>query len=212
MAEFVNFIGEASTKNSKKKVVFLEKDKLILQELIKNPRASDKAIAQKTGIPIKTVNRRRKALEQKNAITYHAMVNNYATGTQRFNAINLYIFYFNFGITRDAIYKIISSDRFVANPVTKKHIMIDQVGEKDGRAIYSCFLVSRVQSDMIEILNAEILPIFEQILGQKPIFRIEEIKIYTMNKLLHNYLLNMNIDKGRIIESFPDSNLFVTEL
>lgn len=211
MTNKVNFtesLGELKRPNA---VILQEKDKLILSELVRNPRATDKAISQKTNIPIKTVNRRRKSLEEKNVITYMASVNNFTTGTQVFNAISTFTFYFNYGITRDALFKIISSHTFASNNAVKKHIFVDEVGEKDGRAVYSCFLVSRVQSDMIEILNAEILPLFDVELGHNPIFKIDEIKVYSMNKIFHNYFLNGNIENGRIKESFHDSDLFITE-
>ena len=106
---------------------------------------------------------------------------------------------------------MISSHKFISNEAVKKHIFVDEVGEKDGRAVYSCFLVSRVQSDMIEILNAEILPLFDEHLGHKPIFKIDEIKVFSMNKIFHNYFLNSNIENGRIKDSFSDSHLFITD-
>ncbi len=202
---------QSELQKTEKKVVFDDKDKLILTELVRNPRTTDKDISLKTNIPIKTVNRRRKQLEEKNAITYMATINNSETGSKVFNAISTFTFYFNYGITRDWLFKIITSQKYLTNHAIKKHIFMDSIGEKDGRAAYTFFLVSRVQSDMIDILNAEILPLFEEELGTKPIFKIEEIKIFSMNKILHNYLPHLNIEHGRIKESVPVSDLFITE-
>ncbi len=45
-------------------------ERLITRELIKNPRISDNQIAIKTNVPLKTVNRKRKILEEKGMLLY----------------------------------------------------------------------------------------------------------------------------------------------
>ena len=53
-----------------------EKQEKIIIELIKDARVSDTRIAQKTGIPLKTVNRLRKQLEENNYLSYFTYFKN----------------------------------------------------------------------------------------------------------------------------------------
>jgi len=60
---------------------FDEQERKIIYELIRNPRLSDNQVGKRTAIPIKTVNRKRKLLEEKGALQYAALVEHGPTGT-----------------------------------------------------------------------------------------------------------------------------------
>lgn len=196
---------------NRKKYVVSANEKKIMKELVRNPRVSDKQISTKTKIPIKTVNRTRKKLENEGIVNYTTIINNFTTGTQIFNALDLFTFHFNLGITRMQIENLISSTSYVSNSIIKKHIMQDFSGEKNGRATYTALVASRAISDMVEIINAEIVPIMKKNLGADPIYKIEEAQVHKFNRFNQNYIPNVNMDKAKIKDSFPDENLFITE-
>ena len=52
------------------KIKLDEQEQKIIKELIRDPRISDNQIGRNTKIPVKTVNRKRKNLEQRNIISY----------------------------------------------------------------------------------------------------------------------------------------------
>jgi len=75
-------------------------EKIIIKELIKNPRISDNQIAKNTGLAVKSVNRKRKRLEEDNIIFYFTHIDNSLSGTGSFSARQLYILDFKQGTTR----------------------------------------------------------------------------------------------------------------
>ena len=185
-----------------KKLNISPRDKAILKELVKNPRESDNSIAKNTGIAVKTVNRRRRFLEKEGIVGYNAFINNYDTGTGRFNAMCIYMIHFEYGITTEKLKNMIHSDSYNKNPVVIKHVALDFIGEKDGRATYSTIIVSRAHEDLVEILNAEIIPMLNGNLGKGSIFKIEENAIRDLNKVGHNYRMdNMFDSQNRINDS-----------
>ena len=48
-----------------------EQERRIVRELIKDPRISDNQIAKNTRVPVMTVNRKRKLLEEKGLLNYY---------------------------------------------------------------------------------------------------------------------------------------------
>ena len=80
-----------------------EQEIKIIKELIKDPRISDNQLGKNTKVPIKTVNRKRKLLEQEGIIRYYVSVNMGRKGTGRFGARQLHIIKFKLGITREQI-------------------------------------------------------------------------------------------------------------
>lgn len=176
---------------------FDTKEQRILKELIINPRVSDNKISTRTGIPVKTVQRKRKAMQEQHLLAYATYVNNYEHGTKLFNAKCMYMLYFNLGVTKEQIKSIITQKIFSTHPAVVKHILLDFVGEKDGMVVYTVVLVSRASSDMVEILNAEIVPLFHKILGFNSVHRVEEITVRFFNKTGHNFYI------GWLFEGLP---------
>jgi DNA-binding Lrp family transcriptional regulator len=60
-------------KNFEKKIDDVEKQ--IIKELVIDPKISDNKISKNTNIPLKTVNRKRKKLEENNYINYMLNIN-----------------------------------------------------------------------------------------------------------------------------------------
>ena len=135
-------------------------EKLIVRELIKDPRISDNQIAIKTNVPLKTVNRKRKLLEEKDFLNYYCYLNNSSDGTGTFQGRSLFIITLKDGITKKNLAEKFESSEKSAE-FYPKHIFQTCIGEIDGNAAIITLIESRKQDDLAEIYNAEIVPELE---------------------------------------------------
>ncbi len=197
----------SSKKRPEEKAKIEEKDKLIIRELIKKPRISDSVISKNTGIPIKTVNRRRKYLEESNTLNYMTFVNNFPSGTARFNSMALYTIQFDYGATTEGLRKIITSQEYNQHPIIIKHVMLDMVGEKEGMVTYTFIITSRAHEDLVEILNADIVPMMKRYMGNDSIRKIEENPLRTVNRTGHNNFMIRKFNGESI--NLKDSDIFI---
>ena len=79
------------TTKKKDKMVKLDKiEQKIVKELIRNARASDSEISKKTSIPVMTVNRRRKKLEDEKVLRYYTSLDKGEFGMEIFGAKKLF--------------------------------------------------------------------------------------------------------------------------
>ena len=76
-------------------------EKTIIKELIKNPRISDNRISQNTEIPSRTVNRKRKKLEDLELLNYYTELNTGINGLNSLPSRHLYLIKFKLGITQE---------------------------------------------------------------------------------------------------------------
>lgn len=90
-----------------------------------------------------------------------------------------------------------------------KHIVDCSVGDKDGHAIIAMTIESRLESDIIEVFNAEILPKFKRLFGEDAVIKTEVITLNVPIVMLHNYMPLVNIMYGKIKEDWPDDLIFV---
>jgi len=90
-----------------------------------------------------------------------------------------------------------------------KHIADCSVGDKDGHAIIAMTIESRLESDIIEVFNAEILPKFKRFFGEDAVIKTEVITLDAPIAMLHNYMPLVNIMYGKIKEDWPNELIFV---
>jgi len=187
-----------------------KQEKIIIKEIIKDPRISDNQIAIKTNVPLKTVNRKRKILEEKNLINYYCFLDSSKDGTGTFNAKSLYIISLKDGITRhQVIEKTLKSDRSLK--FFPKHIISSEIGEFNGNVALIITIESLKIDDLVEIFNAEIVSELEMLFGKGCIKNTTTIPIATSLRVLRNYLPKKNIEKGKIKESWPDDHIYAEE-
>jgi len=183
-------------------------DRLIVQELICNPRLSDNKLSQATKIPVKTVNRKRKKLEKNGVLRYMVAVDHTTKGTGDFNAATMYMIKFKHGIYRQQFLDMYTS----VAPFAKyaKHISFKWIGEQAGHLVLILLIESRLQSDILEIYNAEIVTALTKHLGNDAIIETSTVPISSELSMLHNYepLLNM---KNGFIYDWPKTHIFVTD-
>jgi DNA-binding Lrp family transcriptional regulator len=182
----------------------------IVKELILNPRISDNQIAKNSSIPLKTVNRKRKKLESEGLLQYFTYLDTSIHGTCDFGSRKMYIISFKEGITRTSFFDKFSIDK-IRNNLGNKHIFESHLGEKNGRLVLILVLESRLESDILEIFNAEIMPVITDSFGSNAIKDINVIPLTHLLTLLHNYVPKKNLMQNSKIH--PDKKtVFVADV
>ena len=129
---------------------FDQQEAKILRELIRNPRISDNQTAKNTKIPVTTVNRKRKLLEEDGFISYFCHVSDESFERGQHNARQIYIVKFKEGITRQKyIDEIKKSENF--KKVNPRYHAESYLGEKDGRFA----IIFRIHHNYIPLFNME---------------------------------------------------------
>ena len=171
-------------------------EKIIIKELVKNSRISDNQIAKNTGLAVKSVNRKRKKLEEDNLIYYFTHTDNSLDGTGSFSARHLYLLDFKQGITRAKF--IDKFNQSGINSILQKHCLNSYLAESDGILKLVLFIESYMDSDILEIFNADYFPKLELLFGKGCITNISTLTLNTTLQLFHNYFPSINMKKGKI--------------
>ena len=146
-----------------------EKDKAILGELIKTPKITNASISTKIAVPEKTVARRRKEIEVKYIDTIQKLKQEMQH--QYFNRSAIYTIIFNNHITRkDVQMAFLNGSLF--SKVRSKHITFAFISDSVDKVKLSLFLESYLHEDIIEIVNADILPVIRKLFGDGAIHSI----------------------------------------
>src|SRR5471032_900180 len=76
-----------------------EQERLIVRQLVRDPRESDNGIGELTDVNVRTVGRKRQRLEQEGILSYYTQLDLSAQGSGQFNTRHLYIVKFRIGVT-----------------------------------------------------------------------------------------------------------------
>ncbi len=182
-------------------------EKRILRELVKNPRISDNQISHITGIPVKTVNRKRKILEDKEFINYVSLLNYVKMGV--FGTTQLYLVIMKEGVTKKGLSDFLNSLNYSSHLI--KHIDSCFVGEFEGNSALVFVIQSREDKDVVEIFNADLVPLINGKFGQKSVKDVKVLRIDKLFSLSHNYLFNANMSKGKMKQGWPDDLIFISD-
>jgi DNA-binding Lrp family transcriptional regulator len=200
-----------NSKNHESKRILDEAEVKIVRELIRNPRASDNNISKRTKIPVMTVNRKRKLLEQERFLRYYTSVDKGEFGLHIFGAKQLYIIKFKIGITREKYLNLMETDN-KWRMFNCKYISLAYLGEKEGRLTLIIILDARDDAHLVEEFNGNIVPFLNQKLGKDAIEEVTTCSLSRLIRVHHNYLPYMNIENGKIKDSWPDDSIFVDEI
>jgi DNA-binding Lrp family transcriptional regulator len=184
-----NDINKPKNKNnintiSKYRAMLDSQEKAIVAALVKNPRISDNKIAAETGVPLKTVNRKRKVLEAAGIVRYLAVVDNSISGTGQFQGQAMFGLKIRPGITRAAFLEKFTG---VFQHVDKKHLTQCTLTEAGGSLMLFVVIESYKQTDLFDILNADIIPDLEKQYGTGCVLSAEKYDTYTPIVLFTNY-------------------------
>jgi len=185
-----------------------ENQRKIVRELIKDTRISDNKIAKNTGIPVMTVNRKRKLLEEKNLLRYYTSFDTGIYGLGKFKAKELFIIKFKLGITKDMFIDKVEMEKKMM-PFFADYISSSYLGEKDGHLALIVVLAAETDRELTEEFNGKIVPFIRQKLGQDVIKEVTTVSINTSLRRHHNYLPLINMEKGKMKKDWPDDWIFV---
>lgn len=185
-----------------------EQEKKIVRELIKDPRISDNQIARNTKVPVMTVNRKRKILEEKGLVNYYCYLDTSRYGLEVLPARQLYIIKFKIGITKkEFIDKLLKENEM--KTFFTIHELESFVGEKDGQLIYSVVIEGGKGNEIVEIFNGKIVPMMYRLFGNDSITETFAFRLTTKLRSMHNYLHLVNIEEGKIKKNWPNEFIFV---
>jgi len=180
----------------------------IVRALIRNPRLSDNQIGRMTGVPIRTVNRKRKRLEEEGLISYYTALNMGLDGTGRFNARHLYLVKFKLGISENRIIKEVEEEPNVRTVFTD-FIYESHIAEIDGHIGLVLIIEGASDDEVNTKFNELMVPSLEKNHGKDSIIEVRTIRLSKPIRIFHNYLPMVNMEKGRIRESWADEAILV---
>jgi hypothetical protein len=184
------------------------KEEKIIKELIKNPRISDNQISKKTNIPVMTVNRKRKKLEEKSMISYYADFCHGEKGINDFSTKELFIIKFNRGITRKGYLNFIKKEKINKN-VLPMFVVETYLGEKEGCLALIMIINAKNTAELIDFFNLTIINMLKKEFGNDCILDVITTKLTDLLRIHHNYMPNYNMNKGIIDDKWPDDWIFV---
>ncbi len=180
----------------------------IIKALIRNPRFSDNKIGRMTGVPIRTVNRKRKIMEEKGLLNYYTELNMSMDGTERFNVRHMYLIKFKLGISQNNIIREVKEEPYVSTVFTE-FIYESHIAEIDGHTAL-VMLIEGSSDDEINVnFNEIIIPSLEKNHGKGSIIEVNTIRIGKTIRLFHNYLKMVNMTKGKMKDKWNDDAIFI---
>ena len=179
-----------------------EQEQLIIKALIKDPRMSDNNIGKLTKVPIRTVSRKRKKLEQENKIDYYIAVNH------KDKIRHLYMIKFRMGITKSKLTDEIKREPKIKSIFTE---MIHQsiFAEMDGHVAILMRVEGASDTEISENFNGKILPAMLKNHGQDSIVGISTVRLSDSIRFFHNYLPLINIKNGKLMHDWPLDLIYV---
>lgn len=187
---------------------FDEQERLILRALIRNPRSSDNKISALTGVPVRTVSRKRGRLEDEGILSYHAAVDMQASGSGRFNTQHMITIKFKLGVTRSQIVEEIRNEPNVAN-VFSELIRDSYIAETDGHVALVMVVEGESDNDVAENVQGKIIPSLQKNHGEASIVELRSIRLLGSIRRDHNYLPMVNMARGILREGWPDEAIFL---
>ena len=182
-------------------------ERSILRALIRNPRYSDNKVSALTGVPVRTVSRKRARLEREGILSYHAVVEMQAGGTGRFTTQHMLIIKFKLGVTYNQIVQEIRSEPNVAN-VFNELIRDSYIAETDGHIALVMIVEGESDRDVAESVQGKIIPSLQKNHGEDSILELRTIRILDPIRRQHNYLPMVNMENGVLKEDWPDDAIF----
>ncbi len=185
-----------------------EQERLIVRALIRDPRESDNAIGELTGVNVRTVGRKRQKLEQEGILSYHTHLDLSGLGTGQFLTRHLYTIKFRIGITLKQIVEDIKRDPKVKSIFTEI-IFESQIAEVDGKVALLLFIDGESDADIVQTVQEKLIPSLLSNHGADSIEEVSTMRILAPNRVMRNYLPLVNMEHGYIRKDWPDEAIYV---
>ncbi len=179
----------------------------IVRELIRNPRISDNQISRRTGIPVRTVNRKRKRLEEVGLLSYYTHLNMGSEGTGQLLSRHLYLITFKLGIAQEKLIQEIHEEPNVRT-VFSELIYESHLAEIDGHTSLVMIIEGRTDDDINAGFNSRIVPSLQKNHGKDSIVNVSTIRLGPSIRLFHNYIPMVNMERGYLKETWRNDAIF----
>lgn len=185
-----------------------EQERLIVRQLIRDPRESDNAIGEATGVNVRTVGRKRQRLEQAGVLSYFTHLDLSMSGTGQFNTRHLYIIKFRIGVTYKQLLEDIQREPFVRSIFTEI-IFESHIAEIDGKLAMLLFIDGASDTDIVQTVQEKLIPSLLRNHGENSIEEVSTIRILAPVRVMRNYVLPVNMEDGYIKKDWPDDAIYV---
>ena len=185
-----------------------DQERLIVRALIRSPRYSDNKISAVTGVPVRTVSRKRARLEKDGMLKYYTSLAMQGNGASRFITQHMVIIKFRLGVTRVQIVDEIKNEPNVAN-VFSELILESYIAETDGQIALVIVMEGESDSDVADNLQGKLIPSLQKNHGEDSIAELRTIRLLGTIRREHNYLPMVNMKGAVLDEDWPDEAIFV---
>jgi DNA-binding Lrp family transcriptional regulator len=180
----------------------------IVRALIRDPRESDNAIGESTGVNVRTVSRKRQRLEEWGILAYYTHLNLSAEGTGQFTTRHLYIIKFRIGITFTQLVEDIQREPFVRS-IFSEVIFESHIAEIDGKLAMLLFIDGASEKEIVETAQGQLIPSLLRNHGKNSIEEVQTIRVLAPIRLLRSYLPSVNMEHGYLKKDWPDEAIYV---
>jgi DNA-binding Lrp family transcriptional regulator len=185
-----------------------EQERLIVRQLIRDPRESDNGIGEITGVNVRTVGRKRQRLEQEGILSYYTQLDLSSQGANQFNTRHLYIIKFRIGVTYKQLTEDIQREPFVRSIFTEI-IFESHIAEIDGKLAMLMFIDGASDTELVQTVQEKLIPSLLKNHGENSIEEISTIRLLSPVRVMRNYLPFVNMENGYIKKDWPDEAIYV---
>jgi DNA-binding Lrp family transcriptional regulator len=184
-----------------------EQERAIARALVRDPRGSDNAIGEATGVNVRTVARKRQRLEEEGLLSYFTNVDLSPNGAGQFPARHLYILKFRIGITFKQIAEDIKREPYVRSFFTEV-IYESHIAEIDGKIAMLLFIDGVNETDIVQTVQEKLIPSLLKNHGKDSIESVSTVRVLAPVRMMRNYLPFVNMKHGYINDDWPDEAIY----
>jgi len=188
-----------------------EQERLIVRQLIRDPRESDNGVGEITGVNVRTVGRKRQRLEQEGILSYYTHLDLSPTGTGEFTARHLYIIKFKIGVTFKQLTDDLKREPFVRSIFTEI-IFESHIAEIDGKLAMLLFIEGASDTGIVQTVQEKLIPSLLRNHGENSIEEISTVRLLAPVRMMRNYLPFVNMEHGYIRKDWPDDAIYVGKI
>jgi len=183
-------------------------ERLIVRQLIRDPRESDNGIGESTGVNVRTVGRKRQRLEHEGILSYYTQLDLSSQGANQFTTRHVYIIKFRIGVTYKQLTDDIQREPFVRSIFTEI-IFESHIAEMDGKLAMLLFIDGANDTELVQTVQEKLVPSLLKNHGENSIEEISTIRLLCPVRVMRNYLPFVNMENGYIKKDWPDEAIYV---
>lgn len=179
-----------------------------MRALIRDPRQSDNAVGEATGVNVRTVSRKRQRLEQEGILSYYANVDLTASGTRQYKTRHLYTIKFRIGVSHKQLLDDIRREPAVRSVFTEV-LFESHIAEIDGKLAMLLFIDGESDLDIVQTVQEKLIPSLRRNHGEDSIEEVSTVRILSAVRCMRNYVLPVNMEDGFVRMDWPDEAIYV---